>query len=270
MEGDSVPETSAHRPSLAGDPARGLPRALAQEVNPLTVGAVRACVIVPAFDAAASIRGVIDDLAAELGCDRRAILVVDDGSTDDTARQACEAGAHVVRCPRNRGKGAALALGLREARALGFGVAVTVDADGQHPARSAAEVLGASNDPRDLVLGVRDLARDGAPGKNRFSNRISNFFLSLFSGRRLEDTQCGLRRYPVIETLALRPRAAGYGFEAEIILRAIAAGIPVVERAVRVVYPKESERVTHFDAVRDPARIIVAVLRALHDLRRRR
>jgi glycosyltransferase involved in cell wall biosynthesis len=238
--------------------------------GPLRVGDARVCVIVPAYEASRSIRAVTEDLCSVLGCERGAVLVVDDGSTDDTARLAADAGAHVVRFAHNRGKGAALGRGLEEARALGFAVALTVDADGQHPARSAAELLSASADPVDLVLGVRDLARDGAPRKNRFSNSVSNFFLSLFGDRPLRDTQCGLRRYPVEATLALGVRATGYAYEAEVILRALAAGIRIVEQPVRVVYPPEGERVTHFDSVRDPMRIIVTVLRTLRDTRRTR
>ncbi len=242
----------------------------ASEPPALVVGTARACVIVPAFQAARFLGGVLEELRATLGCAPDAILVIDDGSTDDTATVARAAGAHVVRCPRNRGKGSALVRGLEEGAALGFEVALTVDADGQHPARSAAELLAASQDARDLVLGVRDLARDGAPRKNRFSNGVSNFFLSRFSGRSLQDTQCGLRRYPIRATLALGARASGYAFEAEVILRAIAAGIPVIEHPVRVVYPPERERLTHFDSVRDPMRIVGAVVRTLVDLRRSR
>jgi glycosyltransferase involved in cell wall biosynthesis len=201
-------------------------------------------------------------------CAADSILVVDDGSTDGTAEIARAAGVHVVRSPRNEGKGAALVRGLREALSLGFLVAITVDADGQHPAASARALTLASEDPHALVLGIRDLARDGAPRKNRFSNGVSNLFLSLFSGRHLADTQCGLRRYPIRETLALGTRATGYAFEAEVILLSVAAKIPIVEHHVRVVYPPEEQRVTHFHGVKDPARIVVTVVRTVLALRR--
>jgi hypothetical protein len=130
-------------------------------------------------------------------------------------------------------------------------------------------VLEAGDDPRALVLGVRDLMRDGAPSSNRFGNRVSNFFLSLFSGRALLDTQCGLRRYPVAETLQLATRADGYAFEAEVILRALAAGMPVLEVPVAVVYPPPDETRTHFRSVRDPTLIVGTVVRTVLGLRLR-
>jgi hypothetical protein len=96
-----------------------------------------------------------------------------------------------------------------------------------------------------------------------FSNRFSNRFLSFALGTKLLDTQCGLRRYPLPQTLALGGRAAGFGYEAELIVRAVRLGWQIVERPVRVIYPPESERVTHFHSVRDPARIVYRVLLTL-------
>ncbi len=223
--------------------------------------------IIPAYESEKTVGRVIDELRAALP-EARAddILVVDDGSSDDTGHVARERHARVVRQSHNQGKGAALVRGFEEAQALGYDVALTVDADGQHPAASAREILLASADPRDLVLGVRNLARDGAPRANRFSNGISNFFLSSFARRAFLDTQCGLRRYPVRETLALGRRSRGYAFEAEVLLRAAAAGLSIVQKEVRVHYPPEGERVTHFHSVRDPIRIIATVLATLHDL----
>lgn len=228
---------------------------------------MRPCVVVPAFDAAATIGGVVDDLAAHL--EGAPVIVVDDGSDDATAELARAQGANVLRHERNRGKGAAIATGLAEAARRGHDVVVTVDADGQHPASSARLVLHGAEDASALVLGTRDLVRDGAPSANRFGNDVSNWFLSRFSGRRLRDTQCGLRRYPVRETLALGVRATGYAFEAEVVLRAIARGMSVVEVPVEVVYPPEERRVTHFRSVRDPLRIVLTVAGTVLELRLR-
>ncbi len=226
-----------------------------------------ACFVIPAFDAEHALAGVLDELAAELHeFDRDRFIVVDDGSKDRTAAIAEAHDVIVLKHDKNRGKGAAIFTGLVEAERRGFSSMVIVDADGQHPASSARAVLEAGDDG-DLVLGIRDLLRDGAPKMNRMSNGISNFFISYFGGRKLGDTQCGLRRYPVRETLALGAHAHGYAFEAEVLLLAMAHKLPILEVPIAVRYPPEEERVTHFDSVKDPARIVAVVVRTLWSLR---
>jgi len=224
------------------------------------------CAIVPAYDAGPSVGDVVRSLV-RLWPEPGAVIVVDDGSRDATVLEAERAGARVVRHARNRGKGAALRTGLRFAHDAGFDVAVTVDADGQHRATDALDLLHCDAPAGALVLGIRDLVKAGAPRPNQLSNRISNYFLSRFAGRVLADTQCGLRRYPVAATLAADGGADGYAFEAEIILRAVASGIPIVEVPIEVIYPPEEQRVSHFHSVRDPARIIHRVVTTLVETR---
>jgi glycosyltransferase involved in cell wall biosynthesis len=191
------------------------------------------------------------------------VIVVDDGSSDGTAERAGGAGAQVIRHPKNRGKGAALWTGLQAASEVGAEAMVSVDADGQHPASEAARLANAQVPATALVLGVRDLDRDGAPRASRFSNRFSNRFVSWFSGQRIYDTQCGLRRYPVHGTLELGVRATGFDFEAEALVRAGRAGWQIVQVPVRVVYPPPEIRVSHFRVVRDPARIVFRLLQTV-------
>ncbi len=235
------------------------------------------CIVVPARLAERSLGPVLLGLSEAFPeLQRSSVLVVVDGPGDGTADLARGFGATVIEHAQNRGKGMALRTGLLEAAARGFDVALSVDADGQHPPASCRMVMdgeggtrgtAGSDDPRAVVLGVRDLVKDGAPRANRISNGISNFFLSAFTGTKLKDTQCGLRRYPVRETLALGVRAHGYAFEAEVIMRAIAARLPIVEVDVAVHYPPEHERVTYFHSVKDPTRIVGTVVRTLVALR---
>jgi len=222
-----------------------------------------ALAIIPAYQAARTIGEVVSGLRsawrAECAEELR-VLVVNDGSTDATSREAERAGAEVLEHPSNRGKGAALRTGLSHALGLNAKVAVTLDADGQHPPSEAVRLLRYPAPPTTLVLGVRDLAGAGAPRANRFSNAFSNAWLSAFSGTTLLDTQCGLRRYPVAETLALDARANGFGFEAEVVLRAARAGWAIEHVPARVLYPPAGERTTHFHPWRDPFRIVLRVI----------
>lgn len=219
--------------------------------------------VVPAFEAASTVGQVVSELVRAWPYKpegRSAIVVVDDGSTDQTAEVAERAGATVVRHPKNAGKGAALRTGFELAHRLGATAAVTVDADRQHPTEEAVRLAVSTEPRRALLLGVRNLARDGAPRANQFSNGFSNRWLHWLTGRSLRDTQCGLRRYPLPESLELGAKDAGYAFEAEFIMRAAYAKWNIVEVPVRVYYPPESERTTHFHSVRDPAKIVYRVL----------
>ncbi len=141
---------------------------------------MRAVAIVPAYQAEQSVGEVVRELSARWPVNgiSQTVIVVDDGSTDQTAERAELAGARVIRHPENRGKGAALRSGLLEALALGADVAVSVDADGQHPPAEALRLLLEPAPPEALVLGVRDLIGAGAPRANQISNNISNFFIS--------------------------------------------------------------------------------------------
>lgn len=222
--------------------------------------------LIPAYQAQASLARVLSELRAR--DPQSQLLVVDDGSTDRTASIARELGVDVVSHARNAGKGAALTTGLAWFNERGFPSAVSVDADGQHRAEDALKLAEHPAPETAIVLGVRDLVRDGAPGPSRFSNRFSNLWVSLFSGQRLSDTQCGLRRYPLPASLNLGATGRGYDFESEVLVRAARRGVPIVEVPVSVVYPPRAERVSHFHVVRDPARIVVRLVHTALTVRR--
>lgn len=231
----------------------------ASSLRPLRVAAV-----IPAYDAATTVLDVVRGLRERWPWNAEgSIIVVDDGSHDSTAELAGKGGATVLRHSSNRGKGAALRTGFAKALAIGADAVVSVDADGQHLPDDAIRLALHPVSVETLILGVRDLVEDGAPRMNRFSNGISNFFLSRFTRLSLNDTQCGLRRYPLRATMALGCLDDGYAFEAECVLRAARERIPIVEVPVRVYYPPEHLRVTHFHSVKDPARIVYRVVTTL-------
>jgi glycosyltransferase involved in cell wall biosynthesis len=192
------------------------------------------------------------------------VVVVDDGSRDDTAAAARAAGAEVVRQPTNLGKGAALVTGMQTLAATGVAHALTLDADGQHLADEMPLLLAASAaQPEAIVVGVRRKEGHEIARANRFGNWIADRLMRLIAGRSLPDTQSGFRIYPIAATLALGGRGLRYDFETEILLRAARRGVPIVGVPTRVYYPPIAERVSHYRRWRDTLRIIGAVIRVL-------
>jgi glycosyltransferase involved in cell wall biosynthesis len=216
--------------------------------------------LIPAYQAGSTIADVVAGARSQLA----RVIVVDDGSSDQTGARAGAAGAEVLRHPVNMGKGAALTTGLRALRATGVERTLTLDADGQHLPSEIPALLAASDAaPRAIVVGVRRKAGHTIRRLNRFGNWIADRLLRALAGRPLPDTQSGFRVYPVAATLALGARGRHYDFETEVLLRAARRSIPLVGVPVDVHYPPVAERVSHFRPGRDTLRIIGTVLRLL-------
>jgi glycosyltransferase involved in cell wall biosynthesis len=143
-------------------------------------------VIVPAYGESASIADVVADLRG--AAPWREIIVVDDGSPDETAGRAEAAGATVVRHPYNKGNGAAVKTGIR--RATGEYI-VIMDGDGQHRSADALRLAGRLGE-FDLVVGARS-PRMQATGPRRIGNGALNWLASYLTGRPIPDLTSGLR-----------------------------------------------------------------------------
>lgn len=187
------------------------------------------------------------------------ILVVNDGSTDETAALlASQPDVHVIAYERNRGKGYALKTGLREAARLGYAYAITIDSDGQHYADDIAVfVEAAEQSPNTLFVGARNLQADNMPSKNTFANKFSNFWYWAETGIKLTDTQSGFRLYPLAGLADTHFITSRYEFEVEVLVRAAWKGIKVANVPIKVYYPPADERVSHFRPARDFTRISI-------------
>lgn len=153
----------------------------------------------PARDEAATVGSVVATVRAEIGCP---VLVVDDGSRDDTAAAARKAGAEVITLPLGLGAWGATQTGIRYARRNGFGQVITLDADGQHLAESLPKLIEAQRRTgADVVIGtcVDRLSR---------AKRLAWQYLRLLTGLRLTDFTSGLRLYDAAAIEVLSGRAA--------------------------------------------------------------
>jgi glycosyltransferase involved in cell wall biosynthesis len=206
-----------------------------QPVEPTTE---RVIALIPAFQEGPRIGAVVTATRRHLP-----VVVVDDGSTDDTADVAAAAGATVLRQIPNAGKGAALRAGFRQALADGAAAVVTLDADGQHDPDEIPAFLAAFAASRpELVIGQRDFAR--MPPVRRLSNTLGGWALSAAVGRSVPDNQSGYRL--IGRTLIghlLDSDESGFEFEVEMIARCIALGLPMTWVPIRTIYAGEPSHI---------------------------
>jgi len=204
-------------------------------------------VLIPVFDEAPTI-GAVVAAARQHG----PVLVVDDGSGDDSAVRAAAAGAEVVRLDRRGGKGAALRRGFAEALARGARAVVTLDGDGQHDPAEIPRLLAAAGGDA-LVIGCR-LPADGArvptmPASRLHALRVAGFFIGWIGGTTVRDSQSGFRVYPAPLLAEALLRRGGFVFESEVLLRAAASGFALREVPLRAA--PAAGRASRFHPVRD-------------------
>lgn len=216
---------------------------------------VRAACVIPAYQAEETIAAVIEGVRASRP--DMPVIVVDDGSTDQTATAAARAGADfVVRHPGNRGKGAALQTGFREAllRVPTIDALVTMDADGQHDPASLPALLRLLADS-DLVIGARRRRGSSMPLHRKLANALSTRAIAWCAGQPIRDAQCGFRG--IRRTLLERVPHVGDRYEAEtsFVIRAARAGAIIAQVEIPTRYGPPS----HFRPLRDAARVIATI-----------
>ena len=184
-----------------------------------------AVIVIPVFDEAATVGRVV-----AAACAHGPVVVVDDGSRDESAGVAVRAGAEVLRHGRRLGKAQARLSGIAAARRRGAALIVTLDGDGQHdPAAIPALLAAARAAPRTVIVGNRLAGPGTLPVARRNAIRVASFFAGWTSGLSVRDSQSGFRVYPLALFDEVRPRRGGFVFETEILLAAAARGWAVEE-----------------------------------------
>ncbi len=216
---------------------------------------LKVCILVPTYNNAKTLENLLNDLKVFDAY----IIVVNDGSTDDTENILLKfAGIHSVSYSPNRGKGYALRKGFRIAVEQGFDYAISIDSDGQHFARDIPAFLSAlENNPGALIIGARNMDQHSVPAKSSFGHKFSNFWYRVETGIELPDTQSGFRLYPVARLQSMTFITRRFEFEIEVIVRAAWKGIPVISVPVSVFYASPEERVSHFRPFIDFTRISI-------------
>lgn len=214
-------------------------------------------VLIPAYQAEATVAAVVQ------GCRELTprVVVVNDGSTDQTAARAADAGAEVLHHSRNRGKGAALCTGFQHLFGQDLEFVLTLDADGQHLPSEMPRLFALPGGPHDLVLGVRSHLFTGMSRLRMYSNRLSSRAISFAAGQHLSDVQTGFRIYSRRLVRAVGFPETGFEAESAVVVRACRRGFSVVVTPVELA-EVDGRSTSHYRPLVDSLRIARAVVGA--------
>jgi glycosyltransferase involved in cell wall biosynthesis len=218
--------------------------------------------LIPAYNEAAHIAEVVTDARAYLP-----VLVVDDGSADDTAARAEGAGGIILCQTPNQGKGAALRAGFRWALDAEYEAVVTLDADGQHDPTEIPKFLDAyAERGADLIIGARVFQH--MPPIRRLSNTIGGWAFSWAIGQPIHDNQSGYRliHRRLLEAI-LTSDEAGFEFEVEMIVVCIQRGFTLDWVSIRTIYAGETSHIRPWQHTINFFRLVRQTRRAMQSSR---
>ena len=221
---------------------------------------LRFCALIPAYNLANTIAEVVCKTGKHLG----EILVVDDGSQDDTARLAKESGAKVLRFAKNQGKGWALRCGFKYLLHKPWEGIITLDGDLQHdPVEIPNLIKEHDKSGSQIVIGSRMVQTERMPWIRYWTNRIGVYCISWAVGQPLTDTQSGFRLYrrEVLETIPLW--TTRYDTETEILLKAGLLGMKVTWIPIKTIYYEDEQNKSSFRPFPDTFLICMVFLKSL-------
>lgn len=213
--------------------------------------ASRILCIIPAYNAEPNIAGVV--LGVRNVLPDATVLIVDDGSTDETRMVARSVGDETIEFEQNRGKGAGLQAAFTFAVERGYDAVLTIDADGQHDPAFAPAMVRAL-DHADVVVGTREIGGRSVPPHRRVANLFSSWLTRVVSGVRIHDSQSGYRAIRTEVLRQVRARGERYEFEMDFLILAARRGFRFAEIPISTVYGTATP--SNFRAMRDAVRVL--------------
>lgn len=214
--------------------------------------------LIPAYNACGTVGVVVSGTLRHL----EHVVVVDDGSADDTATNARTAGAHVISHPVNMGKGAALRTGFDYALANGYEAVLTLDADTQHDPDEIPRLMSGAAGGAGIVVGCRLSEKDKVPPARYYTNMVGVKCISWRSKNLLEDSQSGFRLYKADVLRGMKYTSRGFETETELLIRTGRRGFGIKSVSVKAIYNRDILSRSNFHTVRDTYRICILFLRS--------
>ena len=195
------------------------------------------------------------------------IIVVDDGSSDETRQRSMKYKATVLSNGTNRGKGYALKKGMQNANGS---ILITIDADGSHQPEDIPKLVVPLLNGADIVFGSRFIGKREQYSTKKlhiFGNRLFNFLIALLTGKRVTDSQTGFRAYKkkIIEEIEITSH--GYEVETELTVKSLKNGHVIREEPIT--FEKRQNGSSHLNPLFDGIKIFKTIVRASINPRKR-
>ncbi|MBF0330630.1 MAG: glycosyltransferase family 2 protein [Candidatus Omnitrophica bacterium] len=215
------------------------------------------CILIPAYNEARTIADVVKYVRSK-GLD---VLVVDDGSSDNSAQLAKDAGATVLVNFKNQGKGFSMQRGFDYIISRDYDALITMDADGQHAVDDLDGFINLYNSARpDVICGNRMQEHKDMPFVRLLTNKVMSGLISLVCRQKVYDSQCGYRliRCEVLRNVQLSSTA--FEIESEVLIKASKKHFRIASVPVQTIYGQEVSKINPFF---DTARFIVYIVREM-------
>ena len=211
--------------------------------------------IIPAKDEAHNIKDVIVKTKKYVDL----VLVIDDGSTDNTKEVAESLGAVVIRNEVNLGKADALKIGFKYAIEHNFDTIALLDADGQHDPDELPKLLKKLNEGYDIVVGARKFSPELMPPLRIFANSTSSFLVSLICGTKILDSQSGYRvlRTGVVKKITFETKR--YQLDTEMLIKAARCGFKIGFVEINTIYTERAK--SKINQIIDPLKFLWVTLK---------
>ncbi|MBU4376417.1 MAG: glycosyltransferase family 2 protein [Candidatus Omnitrophica bacterium] len=200
-------------------------------------------ILIPAYNESEHMGGLVRTLRG-MGFDP---IVIDDGSKDNTAEKAKEAGAKVIKHEKNLGKGEALKAGFAAAIKDDYDAAIIMDGDAQHSPNDIEKLIKtAEKNPGAMIIGNRMSNPRNMPFARKLTNRFMSLLVSGICRQRIPDSQCGFRLIRKNLLKNLKIDSSRFEVESEILIRASARGVKIISVPIETLYGRESSQINPF------------------------
>ena len=201
---------------------------------------MKTCVIIPTYNESRTIGGLVSDIRKK-GLD---VLVIDDGSRDETGLIAQKKGAALITHAENKGKGASLKRGFDHVLDSEYEAVIMMDGDGQHNPDDVGRFMAAASDTgAALVIGNRMGDTKSMPFIRKLTNGVLSWFVSKFINQHIPDSQCGfmLIKRNVLEKIKLV--SLNFEIEAEILIKTAKEKFKIFSIPIKTIYQGEASKI---------------------------